>query len=120
MQKLFAFSLIVAAICHLGLGLTCYSCFNCQSVDSSHEEVCLDITGLTTMCIKSENSALGITAVNRACGYGTSTNCSSGTLLGITGTVCYCDTDLCNGAVVVRISVIMGTLITGILARILM
>ncbi|XP_039274673.2 uncharacterized protein LOC120348582 [Styela clava] len=120
MQKLFLFSLIVAAIWHQGLALNCYECTNCNSVSSCHEKTCTDTTGLTTMCIKSEGSVAGITTISRACGYGTSTNCSSSTLLGITGTVCYCDTDLCNGAEAVNISVMMGTLIAGILARILM
>ncbi|XP_039261061.2 uncharacterized protein LOC120337356 [Styela clava] len=120
MQRLFLFSLIIAAIVHQGLALTCYDCINCNSVDSSNESNCTDITGQTTMCIKSEGTIAGITTTSRGCGYGTSETCSSSSFFGISGTVCYCATDLCNGAGVVRISVIMGTLIAVISAKLLM
>nr|XP_039274422.1 uncharacterized protein LOC120348372 [Styela clava] len=120
MQKLFLFFLIVAAIWHQGLALTCYECLNCNTVSSSDAKVCPDTSGLTTMCIKVEGNVLGIGTTSRSCGYGTSETCSTSTVLGITGTVCYCATDFCNGAETVKISVMIGTLIAGILAKILM
>ncbi|XP_039274446.2 uncharacterized protein LOC120348401 [Styela clava] len=125
MQKLYLFSLIVAAIWHQGLALTCYECTNCNSVSSSDVKTCPDSNGLTTMCITASGNVLGITTASRGCGFGSFPTCSSSTFFGITGTVCYCDTDLCNGgdvngAEAVKISVTMGTLIAGILAKILM
>nr|XP_039249449.1 uncharacterized protein LOC120327119 [Styela clava] len=161
MQKMFLFSLIVAAIWNQGLALTCYECLYCNSVSSSDvSEVCSDISGLTTMCIKVEGTVWGIGTTARGCGYGTSETCSSSSFYGITGTVCYCATDLCNGvgvngaevngaevngaevngaevngaavngdavngaevneAEAVKISVMVGSLIAGILAKILM
>ncbi|XP_039274421.1 uncharacterized protein LOC120348371 [Styela clava] len=141
MQKLFLYSLIVAAIWHQGLALICYDCLICNSVSSSDvSEVCPDISGLKTMCISVEGTVLGIGTTARGCGYGTSETCSTSSIFGVTGTVCYCATDLCNGdgvngagvteaavngdgvngAEALKISVMMGTLIAGILAKILM
>ena len=72
---------------------------------------------------KGKSTQDGVTTIVR--GYGPVEKCPSGengcgevTEQGVTGTVCCCNSDLCNGATTFRQQSLVGYLIVGIIATI--
>lgn len=81
--------------------ISCYSCGyysniadnqNCQFPGSSTP------TCTGTQCGKSTGSVSGVTTIFRGCSVGLSNSCYGGSYGGVSGTVCGCTSNLCNGA----------------------
>jgi hypothetical protein len=107
---LVAMSLLVAPIA----ALNCYSCTGCDGKGT------LTDTDSCLSCAKSEATGGVIT---RACMPTAMTvGCTDVETEGVSGTICYCDSDSCNGAMTVAgsSSIVVATVMAAIVTKLMM
>jgi len=78
-------------------GVTCHLCIGTACNDPFQDSASiLKCNG--TICVKTKTEASGTNAVGRGCvETSASLGCDSASAGGVTATICYCNTELCNG-----------------------
>jgi len=97
---------IVFALCAIGCidvvhSLTCYSCESILSANCKDPFTGTSVSTCTgQQCYKSGSTVGSVTSISRSCGVRISTQdkCETTSVAGVTATVCYCNSDLCNSA----------------------
>merc|ERR1711976_71305 len=102
-KKMMKFILVLSFL-FLGIAnvnaIDCYECINCDDADDATQKSCS--SSLFDSCIKFTASANGVESTLRGCykdigNVFSDGECKEGPYLGVTGTICVCDSNLCNG-----------------------
>nr|XP_033789700.1 lymphocyte antigen 6E-like [Geotrypetes seraphini] len=115
-MKTFLLSLLAAALClHLADSLKCHTCeVASKSSDCTKEKTC---SSREMFCKKIVASASGETIVSKDC----TSDCSEGKaqIAGVQASVYCCQSDLCNGAMSVKISFLALVISVGFVGSLL-
>ncbi|XP_013397237.1 uncharacterized protein LOC106164030 [Lingula anatina] len=112
----FSTAAILLVVCWVSIDTTsavkCYSCTNCndpfdKAANSGNTIDC------SAGCQKTKAETSGVQSVARTCAVsGQSNGCTETSIAGVTGSVCVCSGELCNGSATVSSSVLLMGLVS--------
>ncbi|KAL4219373.1 hypothetical protein ACF0H5_021953 [Mactra antiquata] len=94
---LWAFLLVTVALVNSSEGLKCYSCLGDDKCNDPFSTSGAKTETCSGSCQKIKGESSGVQAVARSCSLAKEKDgCIEGKDSSVKGTVCYCNTDLCN------------------------
>nr|XP_039247520.1 uncharacterized protein LOC120325473 [Styela clava] len=111
---------LTACLCFMfvarGYAIQCYTCINCRDTKNLVASQLVNCSSSFMTCQKTSINDV----VTRTCGVSTTTGCNKVTLGTITTETCSCKGDKCNGAGTVKSSIIIGSVISLLVAKFLL
>nr|XP_039268410.1 uncharacterized protein LOC120343335 [Styela clava] len=104
---------LVVLMAATGYAIQCYVCSNCADAKKLSDSQLYNCSSLTDTCIKASAQSV----VTRSCGAGGNVGCQSISAFGVTAETCICKGEKCNGAGTLKSSIILGSVISLLVAK---